>query len=285
MSKIDEFESMFKSAAKPVFHIDPIRISRVSIVVDQDINDATDYVRRVESFLNVLNTAEHQIVIRHLGDNDFHNVAELIERLENDNTDLVCTYRNLRSDPGDQCYSLGQYVDVLTQATRVPVLLLPRPEELRDGTLADTDRVMLMTDHLAGDSQLITYAAMFTQEGGELILAHVEDEQHFERYMQVISKIPSIDTDSAREEISEQLLKEPLDYIHSCQAGLRAAAVPVTVTPLVTFGHHLIDYRKIVDVHNVDLLVMHTKDEDQLAMHGLAYPVTVEMRHVPLLLI
>ena len=37
--------------------------------------------------------------------------------------------------------------------------------------------------------------------------------------------------------------------------------------------------------HEADLLVMHTKDEDQLAMHGLAYPLAIEVRTVPLLLL
>jgi len=30
---------------------------------------------------------------------------------------------------------------------------------------------------------------------------------------------------------------------------------------------------------------MNTKDEDQLAMHGLAYPLAIEVRSIPLLLL
>lgn len=30
---------------------------------------------------------------------------------------------------------------------------------------------------------------------------------------------------------------------------------------------------------------MNTKDEDQLAMHGLAYPLAVELREIPLLML
>jgi hypothetical protein len=30
---------------------------------------------------------------------------------------------------------------------------------------------------------------------------------------------------------------------------------------------------------------MNTKDEDQLAMHGLAYPLAVELRDIPLLML
>ena len=35
----------------------------------------------------------------------------------------------------------------------------------------------------------------------------------------------------------------------------------------------------------VDLLVLNTKDDDQLAMHGLAYPLAIELREIPLLLL
>ena len=34
-----------------------------------------------------------------------------------------------------------------------------------------------------------------------------------------------------------------------------------------------------------DLLVMHAKEEDQMAMHGMAHPLAVELRSVPLLLL
>ena len=132
---------------------------------------------------------------------------------------------------------------------------------------------------------MVTFGAMFTQDHGELILAHVEDEQTFQRYSQVISKIPDIDTDTASQQIMDQLLKEPRDFIASCEEGLTAAGLPLKVKPLITMGHHLSDYKKLVEEHEVDLLVLHTKDEDQLAMHGLAYPVSIELRDVPLLLI
>jgi hypothetical protein len=50
-------------------------------------------------------------------------------------------------------------------------------------------------------------------------------------------------------------------------------------------GHHVSDCREIIDQHAIDLVVMNTKDEDQLAMHGLAYPLAIELRDLPLLLL
>ena len=41
----------------------------------------------------------------------------------------------------------------------------------------------------------------------------------------------------------------------------------------------------MIDEHQVDLLVVNTKDEDQLAMHGLAYALSVELRSTPILML
>jgi len=103
--------------------------------------------------------------------------------------------------------------------------------------------------------------------------------------MTTISKIASVDTDTAREEIRRQLLKEPHDYIRSCREVLAKLEKSIEIQESVTLGHHLTDYRRLIEEHNVDLLVMNTKDEDQLAMHGVAYPLSVELRDLPLLLL
>ena len=54
---------------------------------------------------------------------------------------------------------------------------------------------------------------------------------------------------------------------------------------MVTSGHHIRTYRRLIEEHEVDLLVMNTKDEDQLAMHGLAYSLAIELRAIPLLML
>ena len=79
------------------------------------------------------------------------------------------------------------------------------------------------------------------------------------------------------------MLKEPADYIASVTAGL--TGVDLTVKAEVEMGHHLSTYRQLVQKHGVDLLVLNTKDDDQLAMHGLAYPLAVELRDLPLLML
>ena len=55
--------------------------------------------------------------------------------------------------------------------------------------------------------------------------------------------------------------------------------------PVVMIGHRLSEYQRLTEDHKIDLLVMNTKDEYQAAMHGLAYPLAVGLRTIPLLLL
>ena len=203
------------------------------------------------------------------------------------NPDLICTYRNLHSRAWKYRHSLGEHLDVLLQQTEAPVLVMPHPEAgfAHADRLQGTDVVMVMTGQLANSHTLVNHAVSFTAPGGELYLTHIEDKAVFERYMDAISKIPSIDTDNAREHIADQLLKDPTHYITSCQEVLEAQGLSLKVHPLVSFGHHLTEYRQAVESHAVNLLVINTKDNEQLAMHGLAYPLAVELRQLPLLML
>jgi len=217
----------------------------------------------------------------------FDSVQALLERIENLKPDLIVTYRHLHSEAWQWPYSLGEYLDVMTQATSVPVLALPHPDAQRalPHSIKDTDRVMAITNHLTGDNHLINMALAFTKPGGTCWLTHVESQPVFERYMDAVSKIPTIDTETARETLSEQLLKEPRDFIVSCQVAINTQGLPVKIEEIVTMGLRVDEYKELIAVRNVDLLVLHTKDDDQLAMHGAAYALAVELRGIPLLML
>ena len=113
----------------------------------------------------------------------------------------------------------------------------------------------------------------------------LEDERAFEHVINTISKIDNIETDPAREAIQHQLLKEPADYIKSCRAVLKEHDLSITLDAHVGMGHRIAEYRRLITEHEVDLLVMNTRDDDQLAMHGLAYPLAISLRETPLLLL
>ena len=283
MTKLDQFESVFRSASKAVFEYERIAVKSVLVVTDQDSDAAARTGEQVARSLGVLDGADFRVV----SGSEFGSVPELLDLVEDHRPDLICTYRHLHSDSWRWPYTLGEYVDVLTQVTTTPVVVLPHPESMRasDHVLQQTGVVMAMTDHLTGDARLVNYAVRLTAPQGRLFLTHIEDESTFERYIDTISRIPSIETDDARKELLARLIKEPEDYIQSCRAVLREEGLDLTVTSVVRLGQHLREYRNLIEEHQVDLLVFNTKDDEQLAMHGLAYPLAVELRQVPLLMI
>ena len=286
MSTLDRFESVFNAAAREVFAQQPVEIGRVLLVHDLAEALQDDFLYLAKGFLSVLEARDKPEWELFGGDAPF-SVREVLNAVEQARPDLVVTYRHLHSAVGEWPHSLGEHVDVLTQATSTPVLVLPHPgrKDLPGHALKNTDRVMAVTDHLAGDHRLVSHAAHFTQDGGTLYLAHVEDDTVFERYITAIGKIPDLDTDIAREEIRARLMEDPTEYIESCRTGLARGNQHLTVESRVKLGHQLADYRGLVEENEIDLLVMYTKDEEQLAMHGIAYPLAVELRTTPLLML
>lgn len=286
MTNIDQFESVFKSADKTPFTHEAVDIHSVLVVTDADDKASQSFAQQARTFLKVLE-AESPLQLSTLTGQQYTGVGQLLQQVGRHEPDLICTYRNLSIPASEYPYSLGVYVDVLTQASTIPVLLLPHPSvELdRPDVLAGTGTVMAITDHLTGDHHLVSYAVHMAEPQGKLFLSHVEDAADFERYITTISKIPTIDTESAREEILEQLLKEPHDYIRSCRDVLKSEGLPIDIEETLTLGHHLSDYKRLIEEHEVNLLVLNTKDDEQLAMHGLAYPLSIELRQTPLLLL
>ena len=284
MPQIDQFESAFKSASKTLYEHAAVQIASVLVVTDRPRVEADAFAGRVRNFLKILG---EDLLSQTVADEEYANAEELLPIVEQANPDLVVTYRNLHTTSWKFPHSLGSCVDVLTQVAQAPVLLLPHPLAGRelDRALERTDRVMCVAGHLTGDHRLVNLGARFTDPGGTLYLAHGEDDTVFERYMETFSKIPEIETSLARETLLQQLLKEPEDCIESCRAVLRETGMDLTVENVVTLGHRVSTYRAFVEKYELDLLVLHTKDEDQLAMHGLAYPLAVELREIPLLLL
>lgn len=285
MTKLNTFESVFRAADKPVFAYESIRVDRILLVTDMARGAAAALVPRLREFLAAVDDGRGDWTV--LGADDFDNVKSLLDRVEDSQPDLIVTWRHLRSDAWRWPFSLGEYLDVLIQATTTPVLILPHPDAGRalPHTVENTDRVMAMTDHLAGDSRIVNYALAFTHAGGTCWLTHVESEHDYQRYMEVIAKIPAIETEDARAAIRAQLLKEPHDFIRRCKAAIEAEGLPLRIEEIIAMGHRLSEYRELIEEHEADLLVLYGKDHDQLAMHGRTYPLAVELRQIPLLML
>lgn len=279
MDKVDQFESAFRAAAKDVFHYQRLDVRSVLVVTDLDRSAAAAVEEEVRGVTSALPDASYVTVT---GD-EYASPKDLLDVVERQRPDLIATYRCLHSPAWRWAFTLGAHVDVLTQVTPTPVLLMPHPERETGPLSGRTDRVMAVTDHLAGEEALVNAALALVDPGGTLTLSHVEDDATFKRYMGAVSKIPELDTDLTRESLRSQFLKEPADYIGSVAGALEGR--DVTVAEVVTMGHHVQEYRALVEEQRIDLLVMNTKDEDHSAMHGLAYPLAVELRDVPLLMV
>ena len=284
MAQVDEFESIFRSALVDIYEYNLLDINSVLLITDKTGEEIKDYLQDIQRFLGVLGTS---VTWNVLNADDFTTTQDLLESVEQDKPDIICSYRNLKSEDWVYQHSLGSYLDVLIQQAGAPVLILPHPNAnyAHDHAMENTDRVMAITDHLSNDHRLINYAVRFTQVEGSVFLTHMEDQAIFERYMDVISKVSAINTDDAIKGIKEQLLKEPQNYIESCQKVLQENNLPVTVKDIVTFGDRMAEYKKLILDHKVDLLIMNAKDYDQLAMHGMAYPLAIELRQIPLLML
>ncbi|MBJ19567.1 MAG: hypothetical protein GY910_09800 [bacterium] len=285
MTKIDQYESVFRSADKPVYTYQRIEPERILVVSDFVDEAARGFLEQVRRFLSVLDEGGPEWA--HLDGDAFETVATLLDAVSARRPDLIVTYRHLHSEAWHWPYSLGEYLDVLTQATQIPILVLPHPEAGHSlpHSLLDTDCVMAITDHLAGDDPLVNWALRLTQSGGTCWLTHVESGPGLDRILEAISKIAELDTEQANTLIPAQLLKEPADYIRRCRDLIEAQQIPTRIEEIIAIGHRLSEYRRLVDAHEVDLLVMHTMDGDQLAMRGSAYPLAVELRQIPLLML
>ena len=286
MLNIDQFESAFRAAAKSRYHHRRVEIRSALVVTDLDEAGARAYAERITPFLSA---GGQSPALQAVTGAQCAELGDLIALVKAAAPDLVVTYRCLHSPAWKWPYTVGDHIEVLTQVTDAPVLLLPRIDtgDAAREAPRPPQVIMAMTDHLVGDERLVRWSASLCDRESWLVLAHVEDEAVFERYMGLIGKVPDVDTAVARREIKERLLREAGDWIRSCRDELRRALGDDAphVEDLVTMGSRLAGYRDLVIRRQAELLVLNTKDDDQLAIHGMAYPLMIELRRVPLLLL
>lgn len=282
--KLDDFESVFRSAVKERFQLHVPALDTGLLLTDLDDDASRALQERIEKFFSRAHGAG--IEWSRLIKGDFEHVAEVVALVEANKPDMIACYRHLIGYGRGLAHSLGSAVDTLTQVTSVPVLLLPSPDrDDLDSCLAPAERVLVVTDHLTGDDRLVSWGVHLCPDEGKLFLAHIEDDETYARYIDVIGKVKGLDTELATEKIAEKLLAMPRDYIETIAGKLASEGIQEDIVPIVRMGHALSDYRAIIDENQIDLVVVNTKDEKQLAMHGMAYALAVEVRDRPLLLL
>ncbi len=95
MTKLNVFESVFRSADKPVYAYRRVEIARVLVVTDLGDAEAAPLVDQVRTFLSVLG---EDLEWRHLSGAGFGSVGRLLEQVEGAAPDLLVTYRHLHSN-------------------------------------------------------------------------------------------------------------------------------------------------------------------------------------------
>ena len=286
MSHIDQFESVFRSAIREPYQYQEISYANLLLVTDLPRADIDKFENKIRLFMQSLyfNDLCKWTV---LAKEDFTSTHDLLEITNKINPDFIVTYRNLHSEAWRYPYSLGEHLDVLIQKTDTSVLIVPHPSKTYadDHTLENADKVIALTDRLSSDNSLVNTAVRFTNKNGELTLIHIEDAETFERYIEAISNIQTIDTDEASLRLKQELLKGPKRYIETVISDLTERQKPISIKSIVGFGHHLQEFKKVLSSDEIDLLVINAKDSKQMAMHGLAYPLAVELRQIPILMI
>ena len=279
--KLDDFESVFRSAVKTRFHHKPPEIESILVLSDLEEEAAANFLKAVKGFLGLGDKVEWLTQ----NADETTSVSEILDRVRRNPPSLVVCYRHILGNGAMLPYSLGSTVDSLTQATDVPVLLMPRPNDESQQIPSTTDRVMVVTDHLTGDDHLVNWASELCNDDGTLFLTHIEDERILAKYLEVFSKVPGLDLDLATEKIPKKLLDMPLYFVESTAEVLASNDIHELVVPIVQLGIPVTTYEALVEEHEINLLVMNTKDSGQSAMNSLAYALSVEIRGRPLLLL
>jgi nucleotide-binding universal stress UspA family protein len=287
MSHVDQFESAFRSAIRPTYKPHAIRLQRALLVTDLSKEETKELKHSVQPYLQGLAPKGAPIEWDCLTKESFDSTASLLRKVETLDPDLICTYRNLNTDDWHYQNSVGSRLDTLINQSTFPVLVIPHPKANSKGryALKRNNTVVAITDHLTDDHQLIDYSAAFLERPGKLVLVHLEDQPTFDRYLDAISRITTIDTENARQQLATQLLKAPEAFVQSCRERLNEANSGIDLMEIVKFAKGIDRFKETIHELEADLLVMKGIDHDQPGIHGLAQRLINETRQIPVLVI
>lgn len=280
--RLDQFASLFKSADKPTMVHDDVVMKKIIVIGDESCGDIDAHLEAVKRFLDILD--RDQPAWQALAVTTTSAVSSVRDVIRGVAPDLIVAHRDLGETARRTERSLGVILDELLWDAPTPVFILPDNEAGRVFVPAErAKKIMVATDHLTGDNDLIDYGARFTPPDGTLVAAHIEDDAVFERYMGEIERIPEIETAVARERIRERLLESPRSYLASCIKVLRDAGIDIHIEEIVRFGHRVHEYEHLVADHAADLLCLHANWDDSPARLGMAYMIATRCRRIPLL--
>ena len=155
MLNVDEFESVFRAAAKERFRFAPPEVATLLVVTDLEGEDEEVFLDATRLLLAPL-VEGRDVAWEERGAGAWEGVEGVLGLVDEVRPDLVVTYRNLRSDAWKYSYSLGVYLNALTRATPLPVFVTPHPRAFPalGWKESRTDSEMVINGELAGDDAL-----------------------------------------------------------------------------------------------------------------------------------
>lgn len=277
MLKLDHFASIFRAADKETIAIREREIVKVLIVTDVGYEKSLEIWERWRAFFF------QTVTVRVLHGEESLDISTITEKLDEADCDLIVSYRCLHSENWRYPHAIGSYVEVITQLTSKPVLLMPHiREDTKD--YAPPESIVLLSNDLTKASDALAWACCFRGHRSRCTLVELENMVHFNRVLDVIAKIPQLDTDVAREKIMKQMHTDSADWVIRSQKILKNWKRPPSLARKQVVQNALAACSDIVQQVGAELIVLNTKAEDQLALHGLVYPFMVHFRHTPLLL-
>lgn len=165
MTQIDQFESVFKAASRTLYQHQPVCLRKVLVISDLNPEGTEALTERLRTFLAALDKRQ-RMSWQSTSAEAYDSVGDMLDQVARAEPDLICTYRNLKTNAWRWPYTLGDHLEVLTQVSPTPILVVPRPEhEAHARALRATQTVMAITDHLTGDDRLVNHAVSFTATG------------------------------------------------------------------------------------------------------------------------
>ena len=254
---IDLFSTYFKRALTASFELNSFAPNKVLFLQEKKGN--TEWIKPIfpEAEIDVFT-----------GSNDT-SWETLKSRIDETNADLIVSERLLFENHKDFDHSLGVYIEAVSQTFSTPLLIVGE----RTPT---TGNVIVGFETAVFDTDIINKAMSFCDE--KLILAHIIDKGIYDQFSYALDRVPDLVYSDFEEEIKNQLNQ----YVFNLSKGVNKALSDIdnslhsNVISYSNIGVVSREFKDLIEKYKPSLLAFQSKDETQLAMHGLGYAMAVE---------
>lgn len=285
MPTIDEFESRFRRAIKPLYDYEEISISSVVLVLDgKAISDEDlENIKRCTKAIFGLNDPDLRIETFNIS--EFTSVVDCIRNIRALNPDLIISER-LLGLPDTTLPSIGAYVDSFSYRVDCPVCIVPFNFLKRNYEKCEAlKNIMVLSESIQGDSKLVNFALNFVSIGTKLVLTDMINGKTFNYYIELVSKIASIETEPAREELQKLIVKMASEFEDDCITKLEEIMPDLAVAKHIDFAYKVQDYLNILNEHKADILIINSRTDEEKNLNTIAHSLAISVTDIPVMLI